>query len=707
VEIVKEPLDPNITECIDSYFFNTNTGLVITKDNRKVMKTADGGKNFTDVTPTEGRYFQSLSFMDENTGWVVCRYKGGILKTTNGGDSWTNQSSDSTTEKLYSVFALDENIAFVGGDNGIFLSTADGGATWENKTTGITSRIIGIYAFDSDNLLILYDTDDSTDPTILISNNGGNSWKTIHLPLSADLTSNYLYDLCGANNGVAYISAENGTIFKSDDYGENWTIITIDKSVDYFLFIKTINGERVWTGGENGVTYYGENFGSDWSKLNIPSREVIRDIQVFDDALILLTKDQWFLTEDNGKSYKSYTGWTNCNFNSISSNGDRIMAVTSESANITISNDGGESWSSVSHVTNSVCPYLTDVLVSGGDTALYAGASGQIGYSVDGGKTWEVRNDSSNYDLYALGEIVVEDDGNPLYLAGGDGGLFFYTNDVTEEWTADSTGFENAIYDMFANNEQRYAVFTCESSIQKSLFDGFFFEAYHDSNGWDFNAVDFINDSVGFVVGDNGLLLKSTDSGDSWVVTDTIISAKKSFGPTYLDLYDIHFIDENTGFISASNGTLLRTDDVGDSWSEVSNIPSELSRESFFKMTWLTDTKGFIASSGGYILKVTLTPATDLHSNIGYTVTQFELKQNYPNPFNPATTIQYALGKDSYVNISVYNTRGQFVTDIINKYQKSGIHSVSFNGKNLASGIYFYKIKAGDFVQMKKMILLK
>jgi hypothetical protein len=86
---------------------------------------------------------------------------------------------------------------------------------------------------------------------------------------------------------------------------------------------------------------------------------------------------------------------------------------------------------------------------------------------------------------------------------------------------------------------------------------------------------------------------------------------------------------------------------------------------------------------------------------------QFALDQNYPNPINPSTTIRYALPHASFVTFSVYNTLGQRVAQLVNDQQQAGYHDAVFRGDGLASGVYFYRIQAGDFVASKKLLLLK
>ena len=119
-----------------------------------------------------------------------------------------------------------------------------------------------------------------------------------------------------------------------------------------------------------------------------------------------------------------------------------------------------------------------------------------------------------------------------------------------------------------------------------------------------------------------------------------------------------------------------------------------------------------IAESGKYFYRL---KQIDLDGTFEYSPTveiviqnpkTFELTQNYPNPFNPSTRIQYQVSSNSHVSLKVFDIIGNEVATLADEYKSAGSYEVEFGAANLASGIYFYKLQAGSFVETKKMILL-
>jgi len=98
---------------------------------------------------------------------------------------------------------------------------------------------------------------------------------------------------------------------------------------------------------------------------------------------------------------------------------------------------------------------------------------------------------------------------------------------------------------------------------------------------------------------------------------------------------------------------------------------------------------------------------TDVEEEPQQIVNEFELSQNFPNPFNPSTMISYSIPQSSFVTLKVYDIIGNEVATLVNNQQPAGKYFVDFNTANLPSGVYLYRLQAGDFVQTRKMTLVK
>jgi hypothetical protein len=147
---------------------------------------------------------------------------------------------------------------------------------------------------------------------------------------------------------------------------------------------------------------------------------------------------------------------------------------------------------------------------------------------------------------------------------------------------------------------------------------------------------------------------------------------------------------------SISSGTLTFISYMG-------TYPSTVSDSSFFTITKsaVADGGPWISESNGY------GNFFDEYATNIATPDNYSLSQNYPNPFNPTTAISYQLSAASLVNLSVYDISGRKVAELVNGMRDAGSHSVTFDASKLASGIYLYKLQAGDFTATQKMVLLK
>jgi ligand-binding sensor domain-containing protein len=154
-------------------------------------------------------------------------------------------------------------------------------------------------------------------------------------------------------------------------------------------------------------------------------------------------------------------------------------------------------------------------------------------------------------------------------------------------------------------------------------------------------------------------------------------------------------------FAGTSDSGAFASTDRGWSWHSVNNGLTESSTMSLDvdqqEHLYAGTSKGLFKSTG-IVTRI---------DEKGRVPSSFSLFQNYPNPFNPTTVINYQLSVNSEVTLKIYDVLGRLVNTLIEERQTAGARSVAFNASNLSSGIYFYRLAAGSYVETKKMILIK
>jgi hypothetical protein len=121
-----------------------------------------------------------------------------------------------------------------------------------------------------------------------------------------------------------------------------------------------------------------------------------------------------------------------------------------------------------------------------------------------------------------------------------------------------------------------------------------------------------------------------------------------------------------------------------------------------------SDSELYVGTYGGTVYKRPLSDLlTDVRPIYPGRPSVFSLSQNYPNPFNPSTIISYQLPMNSHVVLKVYDILGREVMTLVSEREQAGTHSAKFDGASLPSGVYFYRLQAGNFRETKKLMLLK
>lgn len=366
------------------------------------------------------------------------------------------------------------------------------------------------------------------------------------------------------------------------------------------------------------------------------------------------------------------------------------------------------------------------------------GSEGKIYRTLNGGISWDITNtNSSNYltSIFFINKNIgwiagSNSESLVIYktINGGDSWNLQYSND--------SIGYPDKIF--FSSPEIGWILKIGDNFLLKSVDGGDTWEKYYfNISSFVIKDFYFINDSVGFCCYEG--IFKTIDGGSTWI--------KKQNRPGYGDFHCVYFYDDSVGF--SAGGAIYKTEDVGETWTfrgstqgadvEMYCIfingnkgwvfypydPHYITLDSgetwdiyntniepygLMKFNFVNENIGYaINVSTGHLYKTTtggIVNSLNENRQNGMPF-DFHLYQNYPNPFNPSTTIKYNLQKSNNVTLKIYNLAGQEIERLVNGFQIASKHETTWHPKNLSSGIYFYRLQAGEYMETKKLILQK
>lgn len=311
------------------------------------------------------------------------------------------------------------------------------------------------------------------------------------------------------------------------------------------------------------------------------------------------------------------------------------------------SSDNGEGWQKVIiPTTNNLRSIWMDSVQHG----WVVGDKGLAASTYDTGKTWNINTVDSTKNFFDVGMF-----GDGKSVVVGSGGSVYFSTDSVNGWELRSPGVTTNL-----------------------------------------NAIKIFNNTAIWIAGDSGTVITSTDRGSTWQNINVPLNVK---------LNDLHIINESSVFVVGENGKIFYTNNGGVNWYAQYSADSH----DLFAVAFVDSAYGITVGNDGTVLKTT-EPGT-LNGDkppVASIPDNFKLYQNYPNPFNPTTTIEFDIPEQSKVVLKVYNILGQVVTTLLNEERRAGIHEVTFDGSRLSSGVYFYRIQAGNnFAETKKLLLLK
>jgi hypothetical protein len=214
---------------------------------------------------------------------------------------------------------------------------------------------------------------------------------------------------------------------------------------------------------------------------------------------------------------------------------------------------------------------------------------------------------------------------------------------------------------------------------------------------------------------DNFATIKYDTQGTlQWVIVE-YLGYYSNTGDLEIDDYgDVYVAMSNHDFITckySNNGSLLWREQYSNSaWGWIDDVPVALAydgKDNIY-VTGTSSQPGFWSPTASLITTLKYDRVTNVIENEFQLLPKnFTLSQNYPNPFNPSTRIKYQVASISYVSLVVYDILGNEIETLVNEEKPAGTFELTWYAEGLPSGVYFYQLKAGDYINTKKMILLK
>ncbi len=353
-----------------------------------------------------------------------------------------------------------------------------------------------------------------------------------------------------------------------------------------------------------------------------------------------------------------------------------------------ISTNDGISWTSNALTDTSVYA----LAISDGN--IFAGTGHGVLFSTNDGTSWTVTSladtfiAATNINAFAVSPNKT---GGINLFAAGDSGVFLSSNNGAS-WSTVTSGLTN-------KNVKDLAL------IDTNLFAGTtagIFLSTDNGSSWDsttlssffINNLEVISD---ITIGTNliagtfyGGAFLSTDNGTSWTSINN--------GLTGSDVYTFAVSDTNL-FAGTDRGVFLSTNN-GASWSNVGFAND-------FVHTLSVLGTNLFAWNNGIWRRPLSEMITSVRVSSPNVPAEFTLEQNYPNPFNPETRIGFRIPGAGYVSLKVFDVLGRNVANLVNSSMSPGNYEATFNGSNLASGTYFYRLQSGKFFQTRKLVLQK
>ncbi len=617
----------------------------------------------------------------------------GLSRSADGRAKWTFVRTDFGVR---AVIRDTSGALVVSANPGGIMRSTDDGMHWAACNVGLSYLNAATLAIDqAGRLFVGIEGYNGQGMGVYRSTDNGGSWVQVFSYSYA-----YAKALLVTPGGTVILATAGGGVFRSTDAGLSWRA---GNDGLQSLFVSSIaqDSGRTILAGTIGGAFRSTDDGKTWDRTinGLTSLDILSLVSCGSGTFVAGTFGSAFRSTNSGFS------WTEGNSGLLSTHvlalaadfSGTLFAATEGMSRVCGSTDRGVTWTTMNNGLDSV---YVRTLIADSTGRLFAGTGTGVFRSTDRGNSWApVATGLTNRDVrcFALGP------NGRIYagtFAGNDGKGVFRSTDGGLTWDALNTSWSNetvqtlgvdAIGNLFAG--------LSPAGILRSTDDGDSWTEFSNDNLPYAPVQSLIIDSVGRMYATIGFtfgVYTSFDNGQHWVYNpgteDPGISCFTS-GPGNaiygggMGVFRLHFV----------HNYLLQLMDLGLGGLPVRALQS--SRDGYLfagvygEGVWRCPLSDNVQTTTPPLLQ-------------GFPV-EFILLQNFPNPFNPSTTIRYGLPERLNVSLIVFNTIGQQVAVLQNGEQGAGYHEVKFDGNRLTSGVYFYRLQAGTFVETERLLLIR
>ncbi|MBI1804145.1 MAG: T9SS type A sorting domain-containing protein [Ignavibacteriae bacterium] len=679
---------------------------------------------------------------------------------------WNLQFSG-TTRNLRDVFLIDSTTGVAVGDSGMILRTTNGGTTWTAESSG-TKRQLGSVAFANTDTGVAVGgigISDSANATILRTTDGGIHWLNLYGDSLPSPFAMQLFDVTFINNttvvavgGTPIFFGEIYGILRSTDAGTTWQTQSFGETTVLLAlsFADSTNGMAVGTNKRFVTT---SNGGLTWTSP-LGGGSPLNYRGVYDDpplAIIVGDSGTIMRTTDGGTTWLTFQDESGATLTSISFSNPVTGYVTNSTGAIMKTSDRGSTWKTLDSKTTEG---LNSIFFAGSNAGTAVGNNGTILYTTHGGEQLDLNvtfrvhmgvqmfagafhpdlGDAVTLHAMIDGVVHASDtlrdlDGDSIYATTL--GLKSHQSIEYKFWKT----LRNGVDSEMIGSDRSLVLDISDTTLPLVYFsDDPFYPAIVAYNaGWNMVSLPrlvhdpsrmtlfpsatsslFAFDGSGYVPGDT---LKN--GAGYWIRLPSPVNVSFSGLPIANDTIEV---GEGWNMLGTVSSPITPSIDI------VSDPPGIISSNFFgfissaYSITtslepgrayWVkVNQNGTLIfsphGSANPLSRIAITPTLELPPSPPTTLeertapAEFLLHQNYPNPFNPLTVIRYSLSVPSIVTLKIYNVLGQEVATLIhNELMDEGDQEVEFDASRLASGVYFYRLIAGKFSELKKMVLVK